>query len=172
MNARHALFAILICLVSVGCQRGPGDGPPVLRLDNDQCDQCGMIISDERFAAATIITGDRGPEPLLFDDYNCQVNYEVEHPDAQIEARWVHDYDTSDWLNAEAASFIMSSDLRTPMGSNTAAFVTPEAAQAARDRLGGDSMTFKITWSRLGFKGACCPTDKSEIAPEGENHVP
>jgi len=170
MKAPHAI--LLLCLAAVGCQRGPGDGPPVVRLDNDQCHQCGMIISDERFAAATIIVADRGPEPLLFDDYNCQVNYETEHPDAKIHARWVHDHGSRAWINAEAASFIMSSELRTPMGSNTAAFANPEAAQAALSRFRGDLMNFQIAWSRLGFKGACCPTDEAETTPEGEHNVP
>lgn len=152
MNRRThwAVGLMLACMMVSGCGRGPTDGPPAVRLGDDQCVQCGMIISDERFATATIVAGPRGPEPRLFDDFNCQVNFEVEHPELAVEARWAHDQGTLAWFNAATGSFIISPDIRSPMGSNTAAFATRAAAAAANEEIGGDLLSFETAWSRLG----------------------
>lgn len=149
-------------MLLIGCSEQAADGPPIVRLGDSVCDQCNMIISDQRWATATVVAGPRGPEARLFDDFNCQVNYEIEHPDAEILARWSHSHATHDWIQTEGSHFLMSPNLRTPMGSKAAAFGSASDAEAAKAQLDGDVMTFKVAWSRLGFAGACCDADHSE----------
>lgn len=151
MSAR-ALLPILgagLIVVTPGCGPEDADGPPAIRLGESVCDECGMILSEERFATATIIEGPRGPEPRLFDDFNCQFNYEAVHPDLGVIARWSHDYETSEWLPTNRACFLRSPGLRTPMASQTAAFATEVAANSARDELGGVVMTFEALRQHL-----------------------
>jgi copper chaperone NosL len=132
-----------------GCARSATDGPPDIRLGETVCDDCGMIVSDDRFATATIIEGDRGPEARVFDDFSCQVNYESAHPDLTIVARWSHDYETHQWLSTETAAFLRSPPLRTPMASQAAAFKTRQGAESTKQNLGGDVMDFESLWQRL-----------------------
>jgi len=155
-----ALTALLAPLA--GCDKQALDGPPTVRLGDSVCEQCNMIISDERWATATIVEGPRGPRALLFDDFNCQVNHEVEHTDLDVLARWSHSHATGEWVRTDAAHFLMSPDLRTPMASGVAAFATREEAEAARAELTGDLMTFDVAWKRLGFAGACCHAGENE----------
>jgi copper chaperone NosL len=166
MNARiPAAWLMLAGLVAMaGCSGEAPDGPPALRLGDTVCDECNMIISDERFATATIVEGPRGPEPRLFDDFNCQVGYELANADLEIVARWSHDHGSAEWMRTESATFVMSPNLRTPMASRSAAFASREDAERARAELTGDVMDFEIAWKRLALSGPCCPSD------EGQDH--
>jgi len=157
-------------LLLVGCSEQAADAPPAVRLGDSVCDQCNMIISDERWATATVVEGPRGPEARLFDDFNCQVNYEIEHPDAEVLARWSHSHTTHDWIRTESAHFLMSPNLRTPMGSKAAAFASAAEAEAAETELDGDVMLFEVAWSRLGFTGACCDTEHNDRSEPRKEH--
>lgn len=165
--ARIAFASIAGALAS--CGQDAAQGPPTVRLGDSLCAQCNMIISDERWATATIIDGPRGGEPRLFDDFNCQVNFEAARPDLVVLARWSHDYLGGGWIPTEQARFLMSPSLRTPMGSNVAAFASQDPAQAARSELTGDLMDFKACWARLGFAGVC-HTDSTETDAQQEEH--
>lgn len=163
-----ALCAAILLLS--GCDEQTADAPPSVRLGDSVCAQCNMIISDARWATATIVNGPRGPESRLFDDFNCQVNHEVEHPDRQILARWSHSHATSEWIRTEKASFLISPSLRTPMGSSIAAFASPSELEAAAAELSGEVMTFGDAWRHLGFVGACCREDGLDSTPSGQEH--
>ncbi len=113
-----------------GCRQADPNAPPTIAYGESVCAECGMIISDDRFGVATIITGGRGDEALLFDDFNCQFDHEREGFDLPVVRRWARDHGTRAWIDAEAARFVFSPSLRTPMGSHLAAFETDEDAQA------------------------------------------
>ena len=159
-------FTLLLAMCSMSmlcaCEKQSADQPPSVQLGDSVCAQCNMIISDARWATATIVEGQRGPDPKLFDDFNCQVNYEVEHPEETIITRWSHDYISADWLRTEDATFLMSSELRTPMGSRVAAFAITSEAEAAHADLTGDLMDFQTLWARLGFAVACCDAEETD----------
>lgn len=129
-----------------GCGSSDPDGPPTIHLGDSVCDQCGMIISDARFATATMIEGDRGPEPKRFDDFSCQIGYETRFPELTIHTRWSHDHGTQEWIATEHAWFVSSPALRTPMASNLAAFATQADAQKAATDLDGLILDFKAAW--------------------------
>lgn len=173
---KRTLFFISIVTLSCtlpGCDAPSAEGPPDIRLGDSVCDECNMIISDLRWATATVVEGPRGPKPLLFDDFNCQVNHEVEHPDLVVLARWSYSHATRDAVRTDQATFLMSPNLRTPMGSNVAAFASSDEANAAKAELTGDVMTFDVAWKRLGFAGACCHAeDTSETDDKESNDGP
>lgn len=150
MKRAASVAVSLLTIVLTGCGRGAADGPPPVRLGDSVCDECNMIISDARWATATIVEGPRGGEPRLFDDFNCQVNYEQGHPEHTVLARWSHSHATSEWITTESARFLISPELRTPMGSKTAAFGAESEAAAAGSALPGEVVDFATAWMRLG----------------------
>jgi nitrous oxide reductase accessory protein NosL len=154
---RAGLFATAIVgamgLSLAGCAEQSTDAPPPIHLGDSVCDECNMIISDARWATATIVAGPRGPEARLFDDFNCQVNYETQHADDQIVARWSHAFASGEWLKTEDAHFLMAVGLRTPMGSKTAAFSSLADAEAAAAQTPGEIVPFREAWARLGTPG-------------------
>lgn len=154
-----------------GCGRQSADEPPSVRIGDTLCDQCNMIISDERWATATIVNGPRGPEPRLFDDFNCQVNYEVEHEDEAIVTRWSRSHSSGEWLKTKDAVFLMAPLIRSPMGSHAAAFATAADAEAASIQTPGDILSFADAWKRLGSTDACCQTgEDAGAASVGHEH--
>jgi copper chaperone NosL len=115
-----------------------GDGLPVIRYGQESCVHCGMIIDDPRFAAARTDRGERH-----FDDIGCLAEDLVAFPaEAEDADLFVHDYGTEAWLAACDATYVRSTELRTPMASGVAAFAVREDANRASVDLNGDLFAF------------------------------
>jgi copper chaperone NosL len=101
---------------------GPAaSGPPPITLDETACDHCGMLVSDLAFAAA--YRNEEG-EARVFDDIGCLLR-ELPSP-ARV---FVHDYETSEWLDGESAFFVRPESIQTPMGGGIVAFSSRESAE-------------------------------------------
>jgi copper chaperone NosL len=100
-----------------------------------------MVIDDERTAAAARTADGR---ELRFDDAGDLVAF-VRESAEPVHEGWVRDWNGGGWLRCEAASFVRSTGLATPMGSGLAAFATREAAQRFARERGGEV----LTWSDL-----------------------
>ena len=55
---------------------------------------------------------------------------------------WVHDFDTSEWIDAKLAFYCAKSELVTPMASGIAAFKTREAARRIATEYSGTVVDF------------------------------
>lgn len=131
---------VLIAVVAAALTACGGDldGPPTVVPDASVCVECGMIISDLRYATALVVRDERGGEAVLFDDLGDQLIWEREHPEREVLQRWVRDHGTEVWLAGERATYVRAADLRTPMASGLAAFATRAAADALAEELGGE----------------------------------
>ncbi|MGC8640047.1 MAG: nitrous oxide reductase accessory protein NosL [Isosphaeraceae bacterium] len=137
------------CLVPLmmlaGC--GPVDRsrPPVVRLGQEACANCRMIIGDERFAAA-LTTGEG--ETLKFDDLGCLIQHESAgfRPTTVY---WVRDFQGDGWLNARDAVFVHSRSIDSPMGFGLAACPTAQAAAEAAQEAGSRMLRFVDLWGFL-----------------------
>lgn len=97
-----------------------------------------MIISDERYAAG-YITADG--EQHIFDDIGNMFRAHLAKND-QVLAFFVHNHEHKNWIRAEKAIYVQSSELPTPMLSGLAAFESPEKATALVAERQGHVMTF------------------------------
>ncbi len=141
------LGSIVGVVVLAGCGSETNDGPPSVRFGDSICAECGMIVSDERFATATIIEADRGNEPQIFDDFNCQMIFESKHTELTIVDRWSHDHGSNEWMHMADAWFVQSDQLHTPMASNIASFLTQSDAMAFAEPLDGEVVDFDTLWN-------------------------
>ncbi len=130
-------------LIIHGCGGEPDPGPPTILLGDSPCVECGMIISDERFATATMVEGQRGVEPMLFDDFNCQLNFEKKYPDLDVVTRWSHDHATSTWSATREGWFVRSDKIHTPMASSLAFFADRADADQFADLHAGNVVSFE-----------------------------
>lgn len=127
------LLQSMLCFPFVvlgGCGETDPHAPPEILLGDSVCEECGMIVSDERFGTATIIEGDRGSQALVFDDFNCQKKFERGHPELGVITRWSRDYQSLAWFPTSSGFLVQSAAIRTPMASNVAAFVSRDDADA------------------------------------------
>lgn len=108
--------------------------PPEIAYGFDVCESCGMLISEPRFACALVLEDGRA---LKFDDLGDMVVYQLDRPNLKITAWFAHDYYTEQWVRAEAAFYVASDTIASPMGHGLAAFSTQAAADTfARSECG------------------------------------
>ncbi|MDQ7029915.1 MAG: nitrous oxide reductase accessory protein NosL [Ardenticatenia bacterium] len=134
-----AVLAVVLAVGISACGSGSVvNGPPEVRYGEDVCDECRMIISDARFAAAYVTAGG---DVRRFDDIGDMVVY-FSRVHEDVVAFWVHDYGTKVWLRAEEASFVRSSSVQTPMGHGLVAFASRGEAEAFVREHGGEIVEF------------------------------
>jgi copper chaperone NosL len=125
---RRTLLMGIIVLALAACQSNKLE--PAALSPEDMCTNCKMAISDKQFAAQ-YLTNDG--DAIKFDDLGCLVHFLATQPQkrADIAAFFVADYETRQWLKAEAAFYVHSEKFQTPMQGGLAAFGTPQQAEAA-----------------------------------------
>ena len=132
------VVAVCLCAVAAGCSGATKDRPPSLRLGEEACDHCRMLINDDRFAAALAMADG---EARKFDEIGCLLEYQAN--DAAAGKRcWVRCYSSSQWLDAQQAFFVHSPQLHTPMGCGLAAMPTFAEARELADELHGRIVRF------------------------------
>ena len=131
-------FSLALMFVLANCQSAPLE--PVAIEANDMCAFCRMSISEKRYAAELI---DQDGEVSKFDDIGCMTNFRKQKKnDGSIRATWVMDYERREWLKAEDAFYVRSSEFKTPMSGNIAAFKVESNAQAAAAKYQGAMLSF------------------------------
>lgn len=133
------LFAAALFAAAAACAPADGIQAPEIFYGQELCEECGMIISDAKFAAATIDTKGGARK---FDDISGMLIYHMDHPTAQVRAYFVHDYKTQSWLRGETAFYVWSSRADSPMGDGIAAFADKTAAETRARQVGGQILKF------------------------------
>lgn len=129
-------IAALVVLTS--CQKRAVE--PVAIEANEMCSFCRMSISEKRYAAELI---DSDGQAYKFDDIGCMANFiKQKRNNASIQATFVMDFDRREWLEAENASYVRSSEFKTPMNGGIVAFKDQSSAQAAATKYRGTMLPF------------------------------
>ena len=128
------LGAVLASVLAAVGLPEPEEGPPEIRYGVDVCSRCHMVVSDARFVAA-YRAGDG--QAAVFDDLGEMALELADEPGRVLKGAWVKDFDTGEWLQAEAAWYLHSPNLHSPMGFNVAAFGSEDRARRAGGAYGG-----------------------------------
>jgi copper chaperone NosL len=154
-----SLVAVLLLVISACANNTAAEpAPPLIHYGEDVCEFCGMIISDERYAAGYIT---QDGQEKIFDDMGGMFQYHLQNQD-EVVAFFVHDYEDTAWIRAETAHYVMSKELPTPMLHGLVACDSPEKAQALAKEVSGSVFTFNevLTYYQ----------EKSSIAKDDGNH--
>ncbi len=141
MRFFSVLMLLIILFVTPACGGNTSNKPPAppeIHYGEDVCEFCGMITSEERFAAGYLSSDG---EEHIFDDIGDMVQAQLESKQ-EITALFVHDYEDHTWIKAETAHYTRSNNLPTPMLSGLVAFTTAEKAQALAAELDGEVLTY------------------------------
>ncbi len=144
----HVLVLVLaLGLFAAACSTSVNlDEPPGLNVGRDICARCGMIIEDVRFAAGFRLEDGTS---RVFDDIGGMLAWGKLSGELEGARVWVHDYHSESWVDATTATFVLSSDIPTPMAFGIAAFSTREAAEAFAQEL--DAMVH--SWDDVSAMG-------------------
>ena len=129
---KPVLMACVLLLIAA-CDRGPQE----IRIGQQECDHCRMMISQEQFAAQLITQQGR---QYAFDAIECMAAF-VDSGDGtelDIHSLWVPDFhDPGNWMEAETAWYLQSDDLRSPMALNFSAYTDEGTARSQQSEFGG-----------------------------------
>jgi nitrous oxide reductase accessory protein NosL len=129
-------------VLAAGCGGGSEIAPPTVHWGHDICHVCGMIVSDERYAAALVVAEERRYESRVYDDLGCLLEDAAGLEDERILARYVRAFDQDRWLEAAQARFLRSADLHSPMAYGVAACADDERAVALAAEYPGEVVSF------------------------------
>ena len=133
----YVVMTLGLLMVGAGCAKTEDAGPPEIRFGQDTCKACGMIIEDERYAAALVTVSPSGAvEKYSFDDIGEMLEF-APPQGAQEVRRYVRDVATRQWIDAGRATLVKSPTTQTPMGSGVVAYADAQAAQVAVKENGG-----------------------------------
>ena len=117
--------------------------PPEINYGRDTCVRCGMIISDERYAAALVAPDG---SVRLFDDAG-ELLLSVAEEATEGQRAWVHDRVGTQWIDAATASYTRGAPETTPMGTGYVAFAKREDAVAYAATPDGEGQVW--TWQEV-----------------------
>lgn len=133
-----AMAAALLVLVACGGEDKISLDPPEITYGED-ISEMGMFVTDPRFTVAAL------PEEgdwILFDDIGELLKYYDRFPGTEFQVTWVNDFHTEEWLKAEDAWYLQSSEFNSPMGWQVAAFANEDEALAFQAEYGDELMTW------------------------------
>jgi len=137
LTATVALICLLFLIAN--CQKQAVT--PVALAPEDMCSYCKMAISEKQYAAELV---DSDGQAFKFDDIGCMANFiRTKKNTAKPVAYFVMDFNERQWIKAEDASYVRSSELRTPMNGGLIAFKTEAKAQEAATKFHGKLLRFK-----------------------------
>lgn len=125
--------AAMIALLLSSCTTEPQP----FAIGKDLCDDCKMTIMDPKFGGELLTKKGR---IYKFDDIHCMANFLNESKVAQkdiAQTLVINFKGNQQFLNAKEAHFLVSEKIKSPMGSNTAAFADKAAAGEAMTQTGG-----------------------------------
>lgn len=138
---------VIVLVVLAACSGDPATPEPArIRFGETTCIECGMIISQPKYASSFAYEESAGRfRSLPFDDIGDMLVHMRKHPELIPVGVWVHDYDSEAWIAAESAYFVKSGAIKSPMGHGIAAF----ADKAAAERLAGETAGQVLDWDHL-----------------------
>lgn len=116
--------------------------PEPLAYGKDACHACKMTLVDNKFGAE-IIT--KKGKIYKFDDINCLVGFYNSGfvPTTEVHSILVVDYaHVGLMMDATSAVYVQSNSLRSPMGSEIAAFGQSKDAEGKRETLNGKILSW------------------------------
>ncbi|MCO6461218.1 MAG: nitrous oxide reductase accessory protein NosL [Saprospiraceae bacterium] len=144
MKNLFSFFALSCLFLLFGCN---SDQPVRINLDKDNCDFCGMKITDGRFGGAVMTDSSKF---YKFDDLKCMVHYIEKKPNGPIKSYYVHDYTQDNALiDASTAHYVWSKELKSPMRGNTAAFKDLKDAEELAGKAGSQVESWDATMKRI-----------------------
>lgn len=120
--------------------------PATIAMGTDACEHCSMTITNPRYGA--VLVNDKG-RSYKFDSVECMVEALAE--DGTFNGRPVHSFHVMDFSNpghvidALHATFLVSTNLPSPMGANVTSFARESDAGEVQKDKGGDLMN----WSEI-----------------------
>ena len=119
-----------------------------IKYGTDQCEHCKMTLTDKKYGA--LIYTQKG-KSFKFDAAECLLDYvkENKNSESEIDKYFVINLtEPGELINAAETIFLISPELRSPMGENISAFKNKADAEKYQTEFGGEI----FSWDELKNK--------------------
>lgn len=130
-------FLVIVFTLLVSCQKEPEP----ISYGNDECDNCKMTISDPKFGSELINTKSK---VYKFDSIECLAAFSNLQKQDDIHSMWVTDFTIpKKFINTTEAKFLVSENLKSPMGLNISAYSNQKSLDETKSTAGGKALSWK-----------------------------
>jgi len=142
MNKVTTVILALTVLFTVSCKIEPEK----INYGSDACHFCKMTIVDQQHSAQYVT--EKGKQ-FKFDAIECMLNDLEEKTTVNISIFLVADYDDPGVMaDAQTATYLISNEIKSPMGAFLSAFSNEELAKKTQQESGGK----QYSWSAIKEK--------------------
>lgn len=136
----------IVLLLTISCKVEP----KAIEFGKDQCAFCKMNIVDKTHAAQFVTA--KGKQ-FKFDAIECLVNYIGQNNEEKIALLLVADYaNPGEMTDAETAAYLISTEIKSPMGANLSAFSLKNTAEEFQQKHSGEIFTWETLKQKLSDK--------------------
>ncbi|MDD3722756.1 MAG: nitrous oxide reductase accessory protein NosL [Lutibacter sp.] len=136
----------IILLFTISCKVSP----EAIEFGKDQCNFCKMNIVDKMHAAQFVTP--KGKQ-FKFDAIECMVNYLDQNSEEKTALLLVADYgNPGEMTDAEKATYLISTEIKSPMGANLSAFSLKNTAEEFQQKNSGEIYTWESVKQKLSDK--------------------
>lgn len=134
-----AFIVVIFTIISCNIE------PQKINYGHDHCTFCDMTVVDKTHASEYVT---KKGKSYIFDSIECLVQ-KINESEIELAFILVSDYSNPGELtNAETATFLISKEIKSPMGANLSAFSSKEKAEETQQKFGGEI----YTWEQLKNK--------------------
>jgi len=146
VNFIKPFVGVIIVLFTVSCKVEP----EAIEYGSDQCSFCIMNIVDKTHAAQYVT---KKGKQFKFDAIECLVNDLNEKSEKNIAIMLVANYaNPGEMINAKTATYLISPNIKSPMGANLSAVSISEKALTLQQQHDGNIYTWESLKERLSDK--------------------
>lgn len=138
MKKQTVFFYIGIMLFLVSCKIAP----KAIQYGTDVCHSCQMTIVEKTHAAEIVTKKGRA---YKYDAIECMLQDLDKRDINTVELFLVTDYlKPTVLINAKEATFLISKEIKSPMGANLSAFANKEAITASGEQFNWEEINYHI----------------------------
>ncbi|WP_379967881.1 nitrous oxide reductase accessory protein NosL [Ectobacillus sp. sgz5001026] len=118
------VLVIITILAACGKQ---AVNPVAVDEKNDKCATCNMAVTNNQYATEVVLENGKA---LKFDDIGCMYKWLQENSGEKLQAKFVRDYNTKEWVPSEKATYVYETSIKTPMAYNVISFQNKSDAES------------------------------------------
>ncbi len=124
--------------------------PQAIEYGKDQCSFCKMNVVDKTHASQYVT---KKGKQFKFDAIECMIHDLSKKNEEDILLFLVANYgNPGEMIDAKTATFLISKEIKSPMGANLSAFSSKNKAEELQQKHGGENYTWETLKQKLSDK--------------------
>ena len=146
INLLKPIIGLVIILLTISCKVEPQK----IEYGKDQCSFCKMNVVDKTHAAQYVT---KKGKQFKFDAIECMINDLSDKNEEDMAILLVADYgNPGEMIDAKEATYLISKEIKSPMGANLSAFSSKNKAEELQQKYGGQNYTWETLKQKLSDK--------------------